>query len=93
MENFTFCAVNSQDKQLFSDTLRTILDHHAPLKTKRIRGNQPKFMTKELSKSIMKRPMFKNRYLKWSSRENFQAYKKAINLCNSINKRGKKKTY
>ena len=39
---------NSQDKQydLFSDIFRTILDHHAPLKTKIIRGNQAKFMTK-----------------------------------------------
>ena len=49
---------NSQDKQydLFSDTFRTIVDHS--LKTKRIRGNQAKFMTKELSKYIM------NRFLK-----------------------------
>ena len=32
---------NSQDKQcdLFSDIFRTILDHHVPLKTNRIRGN------------------------------------------------------
>ena len=32
---------NSQDKQydLFSNIFRTVLDHHAPLKTKRIRGN------------------------------------------------------
>ena len=57
---------NSQDKQydLFSDIFRAILDHHAPLKAKRIRGNQAKFMTKELSKSIMNRSRFKNRYLK-----------------------------
>ena len=39
---------NGHDKQydLFSDIFRTILDHHAPLKTKIIRGNQAKFMTK-----------------------------------------------
>ena len=69
---------NSQDKyyDLFSDFSRTTLDHHAPLKTKIIRGNQAKFMTKELSKSIMNRPSFKNRYLKWPSRENFLAHKK-----------------
>ena len=80
---------NNQDKQydLFSDILRTILDHHAPLKTKSIRGNQAKFMTKELSKL---RSRFKNRYLKWSSRENFLAYKKAKNLCNSLNRKAKK---
>ena len=82
---------NSQDKQhdLFSDIFRTILDHHAPLKTKSIRGNQAKFMTKELSKSIMNKSRFKNRYLKWPSRENFLAYKKAKSLCNSLNRKAK----
>ena len=59
---------NKQDKQynLFPDIFRTILDHHAALKTKRIRGNQAKFMTNELIKSIMNRSKFKNKYLKWS---------------------------
>ena len=37
-------------------------------------------MTKELSKSIMNRPSFKNRYLKWPSRENFMAHKKQKNF-------------
>ena len=47
-------------------------------------------MTKELSESIMNKSRFKNRYLKWPSRENFLAYKKAKNLCNSLNKKAKK---
>ena len=38
----------------------------------------------------MNRSRFKNRHLKWPSRENYQAYKKAKNLCNSLNKKGKK---
>ena len=82
-----------QDKQfnLFSHIFRIILDHHAPLKTLRIRGNQAKFMTKELRKSIMNRQRFKNRNLKWPSRENFLAYEKAKKLCNSLNKKVKKK--
>ena len=83
---------NSQDKQrdLFSDIFRTILDHHSPLKTERIRDNQAKFMTKERSKSIMNRSRFKNRYLRWPSRENVLAYKKAKKLCNSLNEKVKK---
>ena len=54
---------NSQDKQydLFSVIFRTILDPHAPLKTKSIRGNQAKFMTKELSKPIINRSRFKKK--------------------------------
>ena len=47
-------------------------------------------MTKELSKSIMNRMRFKNKYLKWPSRENFLAYEKAKNLCNFLNKKAKK---
>ena len=47
-------------------------------------------MTKELSKSIMNRSRFKNRCLKWPSRENFLDYKKAKKLCNSLNKKVKK---
>ena len=73
---------------MFSDIYRTILDHHAPLKTKRIRGNQPKFMTNELSKSIMNRSRCKNRYLKWPSRENFLRKTFAI-----LQTRKQKKTY
>ena len=49
-------------------------------------------MTKEQSKSSKYRSRFESRYLKWPSRENFLAYKKAKNLCNSLNKK-KKKTY
>ena len=74
---------------MFSDIFRTILDHHVPLKTKTI-GNQATFMTKDLSKSIMNRSSFKNRFLKWPSCENFLADKKAKNLCNSFNKKAKK---
>ena len=57
---------------------------------KKLRGNQAKFMTKELRKAIMDRSRFKNKYLKWPSRENFLAYKKAKNICNSLNKKAKK---
>ena len=32
----------------------------------------------------------KNKYLKWLSRENFLADKKAKNICNSLNKKAKK---
>ena len=46
-------------------------------------------MTEELSKSFMDRSRFKNRYLKWPSREHFVAYKKAKNLCSSLNKKAK----
>ena len=61
----------------FSDVFRSVLDRHAPLKRKIIRGNQAPFMTKQLSKVIMNRSKLRNRNIKWSSRENFLDYKKA----------------
>ena len=48
---------------------------HAPLKSKKIRGNHAPFMSKELSKAIISRSKLKNRYTKWPSRENFLAFK------------------
>ena len=38
----------------FSDVFRSVLDRHAPLKRKMIRGNQGPFMTKHLSKNAKK---------------------------------------
>ena len=47
-------------------------------------------MTKELRKAIMDPSRLKNKYLKWPSRENFLAYKKVKNICNSLNNKLKK---
>ena len=54
-----------------SEQVRKIIDKHAPLKTKFLRGNNAPFMTKELRKAIMTRSRFTNKYNKWKSRENF----------------------
>ena len=66
------------------------LDSHAPLKQKRVRGNQDPFMTIQLSKAIMTRSRIKNKCNKWSSRENFLALKqiknKRANLTNTTKK-------
>ena len=40
------------------------LDKHAPLKHKMIRGNQSRFMNKELAKAIMTRSRLKAKYQK-----------------------------
>jgi len=67
-----------------------VLDHHAHLKKKLVRGNHAPFMTKALSKAIMKKAKAKNKYIKWPSRENFLSFKSAKNQCNSISKKAKK---
>ena len=50
----------------FTETFRKIVDRHAPLKKRKVRGNQAPFMTKELRKAIMNRSRIKNKYLKWT---------------------------
>ena len=49
-------------------------------------------MAKEGKKAIMDQSRLKNKYLKWPSRENFLAYKKAKSICNSLNKKTKRTT-
>ena len=61
---------------VFTNTFRIVLDKHAPIKQKIVRGNETPFMTKELSKAIMNRAKLKYRYTKWPTRENFLALNK-----------------
>ena len=67
----------------YTETFRRVLDKHAPLKTKRLRGNQSPFMTKELSKAVMNKSTPQNKYIKWPSRENLLAMKRTKN-CNNL---------
>ena len=71
--------------EIFND----ILNHHAPLKQKQLRGNHAPFMTKDLSKAIMNKSKAKNRYLNWPSRENFISYKRTKNKRYSLTKKAK----
>ena len=56
---------------VFSSVFRYLVDGHAPLKQKMVRGNNAPLMTKQLNKAIMDISRIKNNYLKWLSRENF----------------------
>ena len=47
-------------------------------------------MTKELSKAIINKSKIRNKYQKWSSRENFLALKEAKKFCNKLTKSVKK---
>ena len=76
----------------FTETFRRVLDKHAPLKTKRVRGNQSPFMTKELSKAVMNKSKTRNKYIKWPSRENFLAMKRTKNYCNNLARTTKNKS-
>ena len=60
-------------EKLCSITLKT-LDKYSPRKAKYARGNQMPFMTKNLSKNIMKRSRLRKKYLKNNNEENRKLY-------------------
>ena len=73
-----------------TNIVRSTLDSSAPLKQKQVRGNQASFMTKELSKAIMRTSSIENKYDQWPSRENFLALTQIKNKCTNLTKRSKK---
>ena len=76
-----------------SEIFSEVLNYHAPLKQKSVRGNHAPFMTRELSKAMMIKSKIKNSYVKWHSQENVVAYKKAKNKCNSLTIKAKSKFF
>ena len=73
-------------------TLKT-LDKYAPRKAKHARGNQMRFMTKDLSKNIMKRSRRRNKYLNNNNEENRKLYAQQRNYCVSLLRKTKKVYY
>ena len=70
-----------------------ILNKHAPMKQKLVRGNNSPFMNKTLSKSFMLRSKLKNNLNKNPSLKNERLYKKQRNYCVNLLKSEKKKYY
>ena len=83
--NLSFLDVNNSYNDLISIFTR-LLDKHAPIKSKFIRGNQASFMSKKLSKAIMKRSSLRSTFLKDKSSLNRLNYKKQRNLCSRLRK-------
>ena len=65
----------------------TVVDKHAPLKKKPIRGTQARFMNKELSKAIMHRSKLRNIYNKTKTTQAWEAFKRRRNKCVSIRRK------
>ena len=68
--------VNFKDNSIsqFLETCANVLNKHAPRKKKFIRGNHSPFMNHELSKAIMTRTRFRNKFLKNRSDANRAIY-------------------
>ena len=61
-----------------------LLNKHALIKMKYKRDNHMLFITKDLSKAIMKRSKLRNNYLKNKTDANRMLYKKQRNYCVSL---------
>ena len=83
-------SLNIED---FKGTFMKVLDYHAPLKKKVLRGNNAPFMNKRLSKEFMHRSRLRNKYLKNPTEHNKILYKKQRNFCVSLLKKEKNKYY
>ena len=70
-----------------------ILDLHAPVKKKFVRGNNAPFMNKTLSKAFMHRSKLKNEFNKNPTEENKRIYHKQRNYCVNLLNKEKRKYY
>ena len=80
LETFEITDVNESFNNL-TNIITSSLDCHAPLKKKKLRGNQASFMNIELSKAIMNRSRLKSRYLKTKNTIDKINFKKQRNAC------------
>ena len=74
----------------FSDNFKAIVNKHAPLKERIVRGTNASFMTKELRKAVMNRSRLKKKYQDLPFRENLKNWKKQKNKCNKLCRKPKK---
>ena len=74
----------------FEAKFMTTLNKHAPMKKKFVRANNAPFITKKLSKAIMNRSRFRNKYLKNPNVENKAKYNKQRNYCVNLLRREKR---
>ena len=77
--------------ETFHNVYLNVLNKHAPIKTKVIRGNQAPYITKAHRKAVMKRSELKTKYLKNSIFENFSKFRKQKKICSRPYKRERKK--
>ena len=66
------------------------LSHYAPTKQKFVRDNHLPFMKKTLSKTIMHRTRFRNKYLRNKTDKNKKKYTKQRNYCVSLLRKSKR---
>ena len=77
----------NQNYHVLSNRFLEVVNVHAPLKTKIVRGNDASFVDKQLRKAIYTRTRLKNKIHRNPSKENKMAYKKQRNFCVSLRRK------
>ena len=77
-------TINNLDYITFEDIFISVLNTHAPIKTKILRASNHKFMTKALRKAIMTRSRLKSIYLKNQNTTNWNNCKSQRNFCTNL---------
>ena len=72
-----------------TSNLFKILDKHAPIKHKILRGNNAAFMNKKLQKAIMKRSRLKNKFNRFKGNEDWEEFRKQRNIGTKIKRKAK----
>ena len=74
----------------FNNKFKETLDHHVPIKIKKLRGNTKRHINKILRKEIMKRSRLKNKVNKTVSVEDLKLHKIQRNVLTKLNKKLKR---
>ena len=76
--------INNAELAEFTNTVLQLLDKHAPIKRKYIRGNNSAFMAKELKAAIMQRSKLRKKFSKERTNDSKKPYDRQKNLCVSL---------
>ena len=83
----------NENYSALTNTFSLIVEKHASLKKKIVRGNHAPFITKDLRKAIYTRSRLKNKYIKNPSEVNEKLYKSQRNKCVSTWKKSIKQYF
>ena len=86
--NLDSSSIDPDENYIFlTNQFLKVVNQHAPLKVKILRGNHAPFVDKQLRKEIHKRSKLRNKYCKNPFEQNAALYKKQRNKCVSHRRR------
>jgi len=86
-ENLSSSNISNYD--IFESIFVEVLNKHAPLKSRFVRGNEKRHMNKALRKAIMRRSRLRNVYLKSQKISDRHAYQRQRNYVTNLNRRAR----